>query len=102
MLSILNLLSNALAAITQAAKAFASTYPVMLAWKLSRDMESIEKQITYNEDLSTPASTRMAAQLRAARAKRERLYAIIQSGLDSHQGRDGDPDKGRPVQGAGR
>lgn len=62
-----------LSALVAALRAF----PLWLAWQVTREVESLTKQIIAHEAANTPADTRIADELRIALAYRRRLHAAL-------------------------
>jgi hypothetical protein len=82
-----------LAALTAALRAF----PLWLAWQVTRESESLVKEIIAHEAANTPTASRLADELRINLAYRRRLHDALCPAVPAYRGRDGGANVTRAV-----
>ena len=84
---------NFLAALTAALRAF----PLWLAWKVTREIERLTKQIIAHEAANTPADARLADELRISLAYQRRLHDALCPAVPALASRDGGANVTRAI-----
>lgn len=82
-----------LSALAAALRAF----PLWLAWQVTREVESLTKQIIAHEAANTPVDARIADELRIALVYRRRLHDALCPSVPATEGRDSGANVTRAV-----
>lgn len=97
-MGLISAMTAAMHALADAAKAF----PLWLAWRITGDIERLQKQIIDHENRGTPADRAAADLLRSKLAYRRRLHAALLAADAGDSGGQRDPNEARRLPGANR